>query len=324
MADLMELIQRARILPGGGRLSDLDQGLGALRGLGDKLEAWKQESRATHDDGAFEQFLKGVLADAYNLNVPQSKVDLALEATPIDELGALGALALKGPGKKLSKALEGFKHGAQGSIEENFREAAGTLFYRVDRAGKATPIPKGVDAKATRSDAVVQVNADNSRTVIDGDVMSFQQEQAINALEPGEVRDLGESVVHELVDEPLDETAAFLAELGVESGEGAEKLKALINPGTAKPGGIKAKLKPFQGRSEGGVTVFTTDAAGNPIPAPHGAPDAVDRLADIDNELYARFGDEGAGFKKQIIEGVMGGKSFDEALEEIYRIVLDK
>jgi hypothetical protein len=245
---LEKLFQGADVVAGGVLPEEVAGGFHELGSFGDKLRQIKEESRSTIDDHPLLSFLKGAASSAYDMLIPQSPGEGLLEVTPLDEIAPL--LGLAAGGKRLGKTLddlptpkakvrEGYAHGAQGSVEENFREAAGVWQARVDRSGNVQPLPKGIDAKATSGDAVVQINADGSVHVLDGEIMSYQQEQALHGLKPREAKDIGESVVHELVDEGDDATAEFLRELGVAEGGDIEKLRGVIKPGTAKPGSIK-------------------------------------------------------------------------------------
>lgn len=134
------------------------------------------------------------------------------------QVGSVGGK--KAAGKGAAKVAEGFTHGRGGaSIEAMARDAGGTRFFKVDRAGKATPVLSNAEDAAMRLDpteALVRVTPNGEQIVEGGQVVGKRMSDAIGKLTPGASRDVGEAAVHNIGDETIDSTLDFLSKLGVE------------------------------------------------------------------------------------------------------------
>lgn len=140
-------------------------------------------------------------------NVLQRAVDLG---------GKTSMLGTVGP-----KNIGAMKHAAGAASPEAFKRlAGGTRFFRVNRAGKATPMLDVSDvdkaAKAVRpGEAIVRVSPNGEQIVEGGSVANRAMQEAIEGLRPGAARNV-DSGVHQLHGEGIEDAIDFLKSLGVE------------------------------------------------------------------------------------------------------------
>jgi hypothetical protein len=128
------------------------------------------------------------------------------------------------PAKRTGQAVEGFSHARGGaSVEQMARDAGGTVFYRVNPAGKAVRVIGNAEDAALRAgrDAIVKVLPDGSSHVEAGQVLGKRMQDAIFALKPGKARDVSKAktVTLDLGKKATDEED-FLKSLGVQPGRG--------------------------------------------------------------------------------------------------------
>lgn len=123
-----------------------------------------------------------------------------------------------------AKVVEGFAHDVGGaSAEAIARKAGGTRFFRVNPAGRVTPVLTNAEDAALRAgrDVVVRVTPSGEKVVEGGRVVGQRVQDAIQTLKPGKARSFGptKTVTLDLGKKAADEDA-FLKSLGVQPGRG--------------------------------------------------------------------------------------------------------
>lgn len=130
--------------------------------------------------------------------------------------------------KPVATVREGFQHDVGGLSPESFhRDATGTKFFKIDRAGKATPVIQNAEDagsllinKGVPGHAIVKVGPRGSQ--LEGGALANRAMQTtFDNLKPGKIKDVGETVTHTL--KSADDDVDFLKKLGVRIGKGPPK-----------------------------------------------------------------------------------------------------
>ena len=158
-------------------------------------------------------------------SVNQAPGDVGIWDRVLDAINLGGSTAMLGTvgPKNLGKAgvMAGMKHAGSAASPEAFsRLAAGTRFFKVNRAGKVTPMldVASVDniGRLPAGEAIVRVSPNGERVVEGGQVAGKAMQDALEGLTPGKARSGLHGPATDIGDEGVEDAMEFLRSLGVD------------------------------------------------------------------------------------------------------------